>query len=112
MPAVVSGCGLVTWESAQQSRGLRRLGQAKVEQRRSALREHDVGRLQITMGDAPAVSGGEGIGDLSAVLESFVERQLSSREPSPKRFPLQALHHKEVRLVLVTDVEQWADVRM
>ena len=64
------------------------------------------------MDDAATVGGGNGIGDLSAVLESFVDRQLPSREPSPQRFPLQILHDEEVSLVLVTDVEEWADVRM
>ena len=57
------------------------------------------------MGDAMAVGGGDGIGDLSTVLESFVERQLPSLEPSPQRSPLQILHDEEVSLVLVTDVE-------
>ena len=64
------------------------------------------------MGDTAAVGGGHGIGDLCAVLERFVDRQLPSREPSPQRFPLQILHDEEVSLILVTDVEQWADVRM
>ena len=50
-------------------------------------RDHDVGRLQITMDDAFFVRGFERVGDLLCVVESGLERQRSL-----ERFAVHQLH--------------------
>ena len=56
--------------------------------------------------------GREGVGDLDAVLERLVERELAPRETGGEGLPVQILHDEEIDAVLLPDVEQRADVRV
>ena len=62
------------------------------------------------MDDALLVRGGEGVGDLRPELHHLVERQRALLQAIRERFALEQLHHQEVRVALVPDVEQRADV--
>ncbi len=88
------------------------LCQAKVEQRRPGLREDYVPGLQITVDDPGFVGSGKCVGDVDAVLEGLVERELATREPGGERLPIQVLHDEEVGPVLMANVEQRTDVRV
>ncbi len=64
------------------------------------------------MHDALLVRGVKGVGDLRPELHHLVERQRALLQAVGERFPLEQLHHQEVRVALVPDVEQRADVGM
>jgi hypothetical protein len=54
----------------------------------------------------------ERVRDLGSELDDLVERQRPLLQAVGERFALEQLHDEEVRLALVADVEQRADVRM
>ena len=54
----------------------------------------------------------EGVGDLRPELHHLVERQRALLQAIGERLALEQLHHQEVRVALVPDVEQRADVGM
>ena len=54
----------------------------------------------------------EGIGDLRPELHDLVERQRALLQAVGERLALEQLHHQEVRVALVPDVEERADVRV
>ena len=89
-----------------------RLRQAEVEELHARLRQHHVAGLQVAVNDPLAVRLVQGIGDLDAAAQRLVERQGTLPETILERFALEQLHHQEVRLVLATDVEERADVRV
>ena len=105
-PAVVAGACVESADAATPARQRRRLqlGQAEVQQlrlrralsSRAGLREHDVGRLEITMDDAVAVRGCQRIGDLRAQFEHLRERQRPLAQALGKRLAVEVLHHQKV----------------
>ena len=64
------------------------------------------------MDDARPVCRCQRIGNLHPVPKRIVWRQLATRQTRRERFSFEVLHHQEVGPVLVTDVEQLADVRV
>ena len=92
----------------------RQLGQAEVEELYlSALRDEDVGRLDVAMDDAVLVRGVERVGDLDAEVEDLVglERPADD-EPVLQRFAFHQLHDDEGLPVRLVDVVDRADVRV
>src|SRR5205085_6070634 len=79
---------------------------------RAALREHDVGRLQIAMDDSFAVRAVERRRDLDAVAKDLIERQRSFAQSIGERFAVEELHDEKVHAVVEANVVQRADVRM
>ena len=90
----------------------RGLGESEVEQLCTALRDHDVARLQITVHDARTVRLVEGTCDLNGVLQRLVERQPTFFKPAGKRFAFEILHHEERGAAILAYVVQRADVRV
>ena len=74
------------------------------------LRQHDVAGLEVAVDDALLVRGGERVGDLRPELHHLVERQRALLQAIRERLALEELHHQEVRVALVPDVEERADV--
>ena len=64
------------------------------------------------MNDSLPVRSVEGVGDLDAEAQDLVERKRPFREPRREGLPLEVLHHEVVRPVLVSHVEESADVRV
>ena len=64
------------------------------------------------MHDPAAVRAVEGAGDLDAVTDRLVERQLAALEPVRQALALEVLHHEVLGAVLVAHVVERADVRM
>ena len=62
------------------------------------------------MDDALPVRGVERVGDLRPELHDLVERERALLQAVRERLPLEQLHHQEVRVALVPDVEERADV--
>ena len=76
------------------------------------LRQHDVGRFQVSVRDPCAVSRIQTVYNLDSVLESFIERQRAFLEPVRQRLALDVLHHEVLDAVLASDIMKDADVRM
>ena len=89
-----------------------RQGQSEVEQLRAALGQHDVARLQVAMHDPVPVGARERVTDFDPDFQGLLERDGALLQATAQRLALEVLHHQEVDLVLVTDVEQRADPRM
>ena len=87
-------------------------GQTEVEQHGPVVRQDDVARLQIAMDDARAVCRCQRLGNLPPVPKRIARRQFATRQTRRERVSFEVLHHQEVGPVLVTDVEQLADVGM
>jgi hypothetical protein len=85
-------------------------GEAEVEELRPGLREHHVAGLEVAVHDALLVRGGEGLRDLRPELHHLVERQRALLQAIREDLALEQLHHQEVRVGLVADVEERADV--
>ena len=64
------------------------------------------------MDDALLVRGTQGLRDLRPEFHDLVEGQRALRQAIGERLALDELHHQEVRVTLVPDVEQRADVRV
>ena len=62
------------------------------------------------MDDALLVRGGEGLCDLRPELHHLVEWQRALLQAIGEDLALEQLHHQEVRVALVPDVEERADV--
>ena len=62
------------------------------------------------MHDALLVRGGEGFGDLRPELHDLVERQRALLQAIGEDLAFEQLHHQEVRVALVPDIEERADV--
>ena len=94
--------------------GLRRsghgLGQAEVENLRSALGEEDVRGLDVAVEDALGVGGVEGINECERDVDDGRDIQRSARQPLLERLALEQLHRDE--RWLCADVVNRADIRM
>ena len=86
--------------------------QPEVEQLHAGLRQHDVAGLEITMDDAGAMCDCERVSDLSSNVERLVQRQGALLQPLFERLPFQVLHDKEVDVVVLSNVEHRANVRV
>lgn len=64
---------------------------AEIEELRTALRDHHVARLQVSMHDPRAVRARERRGDLAAEAQHVGDRQLSSRDPIGERLAVDEL---------------------
>ncbi len=84
----------------------------EVEEFRIALHQHHVGRLQIAMHDACAVRGVERGRHLYGVVQCLGNQQRTALQPRRQRLAFEMLHHQIVHALLVTDVEERADVGM
>jgi hypothetical protein len=62
--------------------------------------------------DTRSVRRVEGGGYLNSDRECLFERYCPLFEPRCERLALEILHDEELEPVLLTDIEQWADVRM
>lgn len=78
----------------------------------AALRDEDVGGLDIAMNDALAVRRVERVGDLHAQIADLTRRQRLGGDEMLERLPLQPLHDHEVPAVVGADVVDGADVRV
>src|SRR5205085_10844706 len=75
--------------------------------------DHDVGRLQIAMQDAPLVRGGEPGADLASDFHRLVLRKASDApEERSQIFSVHVLHRQKRPTVGVADVVGAADVAM
>ena len=90
--------------------GLRHLGEAEVEQLHARPGQHDVPGFEVAVHDAAAVRGIERSGDLGAEGEHLVDGQRPFPQPVGERLALEVLHDQEVDAVLVSHVEEGADV--
>ena len=77
----------------------------------SAHRDEDVGRLDVTMHDASAVSSRQCIGDLRTEPHDDIDRQRPPVDASAERLTFQ-FHHDERVTFVFADVIDRADVRM
>jgi hypothetical protein len=88
------------------------LGETEVEQLRPAARQHHIAGLDVPVDDPLPVSRVEGIGDLESEAQRLIERQRPLRQPIRQYLPLEILHDEVVHSVVMTGIEQGADVGM
>ena len=88
------------------------LGQTKIEQLDPRAGQDHVAGFQIPVHDAVAVGLVERLGDLAAVTQRLLERQLAARQTYGERLPFEVLHHQVVAFAVPPDVEEGADVGM
>ena len=69
-------------------------------------------RLQIPMHDPLPVRLVQGICNLNGNLKSLVEWECALLQSLCQRLPVEILHDQKVDAVLLTDIEDWADVWM
>lgn len=90
--------------------------QPKVHQFDTALREHDVRGLQITVDDASRMRRRECIGCLAGDPEALLHRQRFPYESGCQRLSLDKLHHEKLHVLVVNrrgaDVVEGANMRM
>jgi hypothetical protein len=86
--------------------------EAEVEQLRAALRQHDIGRLQIAVHDPLPVGAVQRSGNLDRDAQRLIDGERPTAKTFRKRLALQVLHDEEVDVVLAADVVERADVRM
>jgi hypothetical protein len=86
------------------------LASPKIHQLGSALGQHHVAGLQVTVHDAAAVRLVERVGDFDSNAQSLVWRQRLARQARGQGFAFQVLHHQEVHAVLAADIVENADV--
>src|SRR4029450_10173846 len=85
-------------------------GETEVEEFGTALRQHDVARLQVAVHDVAAMRLVERVGDLDTSLQRLRQRQRTARQSVRKRLSFEVFHDQEVSPVLVPDVVQRTDV--
>src|SRR5437879_3268301 len=73
--AVMASFAVGSWGSGVARRLLPQFRQAKVQQLRTRLGQHDVAWLQIAMRDTLSVSFIQRIGDFDGVLQNLLQRQ-------------------------------------
>ena len=89
------------------------LGETEVEDLGVPVRrDEDVLGLQVAMGNARAVRGRDGLGDLDGEVEAGPQLRLARLETVAKALPLQVLLHDEMDAVLMPDIEHRGDMRM
>ena len=86
--------------------------QPEVEQLGAGLRQHHVARLEVAVNDPLAVRPLQRLGDLHAVRDRLVERNLFAREPRGESLALDILHDEVIDRARLPDVVERADVRM
>src|SRR5262249_43327116 len=92
---------------------LRQLGQAEVEDLDApVLGQEEVVGLEVPVGDAAGVGGGEARAHLHRYLPGLAQRQRTAVEPGAQRLALQQLEHRVGSSVLGAHVVDRHDVRM
>jgi hypothetical protein len=86
--------------------------EAEVQQFGAGLGEHDVARFEIAMNDAAPVRRIEGACDLDGEPQGFARGQRTTSYPDRECLALQVFHYQEADPRFVTDIVQYADVRM
>src|SRR5262249_2467739 len=84
----------------------------EVEQLHAGLRQHDVAGFEISMYDAGAVRGGQGVGDLDRDPQDLLDGQRSLLQPLEQRLAVQVLHDEEGAAMVLADIVRDACVRM
>ena len=77
-----------------------------------ALRDVDVGWLEVAMDDPLFVSGIEPVGDLNGDLDQAVAVERAVVDDARQRPALEKLHHQKGPAVVVADLVNGADVRV
>src|SRR6266852_2866781 len=52
------------------------------------------------------------VGNLRTIFQNLIERERTFFEPAGEGFAVDALHHEIIRLILLADIEEHANVRM
>ena len=73
---------------------------------------HDIPGLQIAMDHTGFMGGGQGVGNLSGIAQSFCGRQAAARDHLGQRLARHVLHDKEVETALLDHVVNDDDVGM
>ena len=89
---------------AVEGRFFAQLGEAEIQYLHAAfVGDHDVGGLQVTMGDTPLVCGADGVGQRDAHLQQLVERHALPADDLGQRLADHQLHRQEGHAVLLVD---------
>ena len=86
--------------------------EAEIEQLGAGTCEHDVARLQIAVNDAGAMCLVECRRDLDRDSDSLIDSERSTRDLIGERRTLEVFHDQEGRTLVLTDIEERADVGM
>ena len=90
-----------------------REGQTEIEHLHpSVFRHHDVGRLQVAMGDLLLMRRGERIGQRQRQLQKPLQRQTSRRNQRIERLPLDQFHGQEPDAIRIFSGIDRDDVRV
>ena len=104
------------WKPGQCLRRIRIVGQlrqAEVEDLRTSVRcDHDVGGLQITMGDPSLVSGADAVNQRDRELEQLIKRQAVTRDDGGEGSAIDEFHRQTCHVVESIDRVHRDDVRM
>ena len=91
--------------------GFAHLGDTEIENLRvTAIRDEDIGGLDVAMNDARVVCGIERVRDLDAEGKQDVERQTAIGDSVSQRGALEVLHDDEGAAILLADIVNGADV--
>ena len=92
---------------------VRQLGQTKIQHLGlAALRQENIGRLNVAVDDAFFVRGIQGVGGLDTDAHQIVHRNRAAADPLAQRLALQQFHGDEVMAVGFVHLMNGADVGM